>query len=304
MATMTRSKVFQGSTAELTVTFYGFDGAPVNADSTPTISIADPLSNVVISTTSVGIENPSEGVYKYFYDLSTTAERGLWKDTWSGTVDGSRTINEFTFLVVSESSAIPEGNIRLGDEVSFDFSQEELVGLNILLKFLKARLRSSGRKPRRDLYGAFVYDAYGELITDECNVFSDEILATFLCQSLSEFNSTPFFTSYTFAEEIIYKFFANLIVEGAYVVALASQSLVEKGRDFTISDGGISYQPPQLGDFLSSHYQQWLSTYRDRLKFTKNSIRPNSATFGTFTSLTSANPQVSKLRHLRARRIL
>ena len=48
------------------------------------------------------------------------------------------------------------GAVSLGDSVDFDFSEAELVGLNILLKHLKARLRSDGKKPSRDEYGAFI----------------------------------------------------------------------------------------------------------------------------------------------------
>ena len=82
------------------------------------------------------------------------------------------------------------------------------------------------------------------------------------------------------------------------------QALVEKGRDFTISDGGISYQPPQLGDFLSTQYNNFLSSYRERLKFIKNNIRPGPQGFGTYTNLSSGAPAFARLRHLRARRVL
>ena len=194
--------------------------------------------------------------------------------------------------------------VSLGDDVDFDFSEAELTGINVLLKFLKARLRSDGLKPSRDEYGAFITDGYGELVMEECNVFSDELLACFLCSALSEFNMVPFFTSFTFADEIIYKTFSSAIVEGAYIVGLASQAMVEKGRDFTISDGGISYQPPALGDFLQAHYQNFLTSYRERLKNIKNSIRPGPVGYGTFTNLSSGAPAFVRLRHLRSRRII
>jgi len=192
----------------------------------------------------------------------------------------------------------------IGDEVDFDFSSGEIKGVNILLKYLKARLRSDGKKPKRDEYGSFITDGYGELVMEECNVFSDEILVCFLCSALSEFNMIPFFTSFLFSDEIIHKTFSNAIVEGAYILALSSQALVEKGRDFTISDGGISYQPPALGDFIQSHHQAFLTSYRERLKFIKNSIRPNPVSFGTFTNLSSGAPAFVRLRHLRSRKII
>ena len=172
-----------------------------------------------------------------------------------------------------------------------------------MLKFLKARLRNDGKKPVRDQFGAIVYDAYGDIVTEECNVFSDDLLVCFLCQALSEFNMVPFFTSYTFADELIYKLFAAALTEGAYVFATASQALVEKGRDFTISDGGLSYQPPMLGEFLQSHYGTWLTSYRERLKFIKNSIRPGPKSFGTYSNLSSGAPAFTRLRHVRQRKI-
>jgi hypothetical protein len=194
--------------------------------------------------------------------------------------------------------------VSLGDDVDFDFSEAELTGINILLKLLKCKLRSEGQKPSRDEYGAFITDGYGELVMEDCNVFDDETLACFLCSALSEFNMVPFFTSFTFADEIIYKTFSAAITEGAHIIALASQALIEKGRDFTISDGGISYQPPALGDFLQTQYQNFLTSYRERLKNIKNSIRPAPASYGTFTNLSSGAPAFVRLRHLRSRRII
>ena len=194
--------------------------------------------------------------------------------------------------------------VAIGDDVNFDFTEAEINGINILLKYLKARLRSNGRKPSRDQFGAFLYDQNGELVLEDCNVFSDEILVTFLCSALSEFNMIPFFTNFSFADPIIHKTFSNAIIEGATILALASQALVEKGRDFTISDGGISYQPPTLGDFLGSQYNNFLSSYRERLKFIKNSIRPNAASYGTYSNLSSGAPAWARLRHQRSRRIV
>ena len=194
--------------------------------------------------------------------------------------------------------------IALGDDVDFDFTDAELTGINILLKLLKARLQSDGQKPSRDQFGAFILDGYGAMVMEDCNVFSDEILACFLASSLSEFNMVPFFTSFSFGEQIIYKTFSHAIVEGALILALSSQALVEKGRDFTISDGGISYQPPTLGDFLATNYQNFMTSYRERLKFIKNSIRPGPSGYGTFTNLSSGAPAFVRLRHLRSRRII
>jgi len=300
-----RSKAIRGTTVILKIQYYGADGQTTDPDQTPYIKITDSNGNLQVESTTTGVTRVDTGLYSYEYDVQTDTAEGLWEDEWSTTINSVTIINNFSFLVM-DSGDLTEatGAVRLGDDVNFDFSQEELAGLNILMKYLKARLRSEGRKPKRDEYGAFVLDGYGSIVYEECNVFSDEILACFLCSALSEFNMIPFFTAYSFADSIIKTLFSSAIVEGAYVFALASQSLIEKGRDFTISDGGVSYQPPQLGDFLSAQYNNWLSNYRERLKFIKNNIRPGPQGFGTFTNLASGAPAFVRLRHLRSRRII
>ena len=300
-----RNNALRGQTVDLKIQYYNSDGVETDPSETPTIKIEDVNGRVIVKETSFGVVKLDTGLFVYRLPIELEALAGLWTDTWNATVDDLDIENSFTFLVTDESSeSSSSGSVRLGDDVLFDFSDEELEGINVLLKYLKARLRSAGKKPKRDSFGAIIRDGYGEIQYEECNVFSDEILATFLCISLSEFNSTPFFTSYSFADQVIKTLFSSIIVEGAYVVGLASQSLLEKGRDFTISDGGISYQPPQLGDFLSSHYGNWLNSHRERVKFVKMSIRPGPRGFGTYTNLASGAPAFVRLRHLRQRRIV
>ena len=298
-----RNRALRGESVELSIQYYGIDGLPSDADSAPEVRILNSDGDTVLASTSSGVSRVDIGLYVYTLAIGSSVEKGLWTDTWTASVGGSILSNEFKFLVADEASAV-SGAARLGDEVEFEFSEAEITGLNILLKYLKGRVKSNGKKPSRDEYGAFIYDGYGEQVMEDCNVFSDEVLACFLCSALSEFNMVPFFTSFTFADEIIYKTFSHAIVEGATILALSSQSLVEKGRDFTISDGGISYQPPALGDFLAANYNSFLSSYRDRLKFIKNSIRPGPTSFGTYTNLSSGAPAFTRLRHMRSRRII
>lgn len=299
----TRSKAIRGEDVVLSIQYYGTDGMESSADSAPSIEIRDEDGNIIVAETTDGVEESTTGLYEYTYSVDSDSDKGLWADTWTATIDGVELSTDLSFLVTDEVSS-EAGTIRIGDDVTFDYSESEIEGINILLYYIKARLRSSGVKPIRDEFGAYQYDSYGNLQTEECNVFSDDILVCFLSQALSEFNMVPFFTAYTFGDDVIKTLFPHAIVEGAYVIALASQALVEKGRDFTISDGGLSYQPPQLGDFLQSHYGTWLSAYRERLKFIKNSIRPGPVGYGTYTNLTSTNPAFTRLRHLRGRRIV
>lgn len=306
MANM-RETAVQGQQVSLKIQFLDASGEAVDPVTTPELSILDSNSVEVLAQTSNDVLRLDIGLYEYLFSVPANADLGDWTDIWYAQIEDAILETSFSFSVVTPESSLSAttgpGKIKIGDSVIFNFTDEEIYGINICLSLLKPRLRSSGKKPKRDQFGAFVYDGYGELILDECNVFDDEILVAFLCQSLSEFNSTPFFTAYTFADPLIQNLFSSIIVEGAYVFALASQSIVEKGRDFTISDGGISYQPPQLGEYLQSHYSTWLSSYRERLKFIKNNIRPGPRSFGTYSNITSNAPAFTRLRHLRSRRI-
>lgn len=297
----TRAKAIRGEAVILSIQYYGTDGLATNTDSTPEITLKDLQGTTVLGPTSLGVSRSDTGLYIYSYTVPTLADKGNWSDSWNASIGGISVQNVFQFLVVDEASSTA-GTIRLGDDVAFDFNDAEILGINTLLKFLKARLRNNGKKPVRDQFGAIQYDSYGDIITEECNVFSDDLLICFLCQALSEFNMVPFFTSFQFNDPVIYKLFAAAIVEGAYVFALASQALLEKGRDINLSEGGINYQPPALGDFIQSHYSSWLTSYRERLKFMKNSIRPGPISFSNWNM--GASTSAMRLRHLRQKRIL
>ncbi len=303
-----RDNAILGQKVKLQVQYFDVNGEAVDPDETPTVRIVDNDGNEVLDFTDDDVYKQKAGLYQIEYEVPSDSEVGMWTDTWRSIFGGQNLDTTFVFTVVNAETGIEPttgpGKIKLGDDVIFDFSDEEIYGINVMLKFLKARLNSTGTKPMRDQFGAFVRDGYGEVMTEVCNVFTDDALIGFLCMSLSEFNMTPFFTAYTFADKTIQSLFIQIIVEGASVYAMAAQSLLEKGRDFTISDGGISYQPPALGDFLMSTYGTWLTSYRERLKFIKNSIRPGPIGIGTFSSMTGGSPAVNRLRHLRARRII
>jgi hypothetical protein len=303
-----RDSAVQGQEVELQIQFFDNCSKKVAADETPMVQIRDLDGNIILAFTDVDVEYLGEGLYQYKYRVPDNADAGAWIDEWRAVLDTAVLDTSFGFTVVTPTSVltptIGQGKIQISDDIDFNFSDEELHGINVLLKFLKSRLRSTGIKPVRDQFGAFTYDGYGILITEECNVFPDDILIALLCQALSEFNSVPFFTTYAFSDQIIYTTFSHIIVEAAYVFALSSQALLERGRDFTISDGGISYQPPQFGDFLQTHYSTWLSSYRERLQFIKNSIRPGPRSFGSASNLGSAAPALTRLRHLRSRKLL
>lgn len=302
-----RDNAILGQLVKLQVQYFDVNGEAVDPDEIPTVRIVDSDGTEILDFTDDDVYKIKTGLYQIEYEVPTDGETGTWTDTWRSLFGGQTLDTTFTFTSVDASTGIEPttgpGKIQLGDDVVFNFTDEEIYGINIMLKFLKARLKSDGTKPMRDQFGAFVRDGYGEIMTEECNVFDNDILIGFLCMSLSEFNMTPFFTAYTFADQTIQTLFAQIIVEGAGIYALAAQSIIEKGRDFSLSDQGISYQPPALGDFLASHYSTWLTSYRERLKYIKNSIRPGVQGFGVGIASTT-NTNLLRTRHLRARRII
>jgi len=150
---------------------------------------------------------------------------------------------------------------------------------------------------------------YGDPLTEECNVFEDDELITFLRASLSEFNSIPHFTTFTFADidfcECSDGRFGHTIVTGATLLALGAQMLIEKGREFVITDNGVSFQPPVVSDIINSQFGTLLSAYREDLKFIKNQFKPAPQGMGTIYGLYNmVNPRLRALRHFRARQII
>lgn len=135
---------------------------------------------------------------------------------------------------------------------------DRLVGL------VKARLNSSGKVRSTDNNGLTIYM--------DCDVFSRELLEAFLSLSLSDFNQTPSFTDFTFGDDHFVEVFAEVLVEGATIQALASQALLERGREFTFNDGGLNMQPPNVAEMLNTQYSILLSHHFDKLKLIKDSI--------------------------------
>ena len=56
------------------------------------------------------------------------------------------------------------------------------------------------------------------------------------------------------AEPAIYGIFAAIIIQGAVLLALAAQALIERGREFSITDNGITFQPPAVAEMLNAQF--------------------------------------------------
>lgn len=137
--------------------------------------------------------------------------------------------------------------------------------LTKLIKLLQDRLRSSGKAKSTDKLGNTIY-----IDTD---IYSTEILESFLTLSISEFNQVPYFTFFTLDDDDFVNLFSEVLVEGATIYALASQALIERGREFAIVDNGLNFNPPTISNMLNTQYQAAMVHHWEKLKTIKASIQ-------------------------------
>jgi hypothetical protein len=284
---------------DLTIQLRKADGTPVNATSVPKISIVQPNGAMLLAPTSVGVSQVAVGKYSYIFTVPINGPYGIYNDVWSTYVDGYPIQQQFEFAVLgTQVPAInTDGYTHLGDDVGFDYSQAAIHNINKLLKSLKARLNSSGKAKSTDSYGNVTYV--------NCDIFSVDMLVTFLSTALWEFNQVPFFTSFTFDDDYFINQFGEVLVEYATLQALASKALIERGREFALTDNGVNFNPPTVSDIMMTQYSTLLTNYWDKLKMIKASLRPHPKGLGTFSmSSGNLNPAVRRLRHVRERRII
>lgn len=272
-------------------------GVLVDLDSFPTVSIIQPSGNVIFSPTSAGVYHLSTGVYGFDYTVGLVAPIGVWTDTWSGTLDGYTVTGDSVFVVMDTNlpAVNSDGYEHLGDDPGFNYDQTAIRNINKLLKTLRARLNSAGKHPTTD--------AFGNQIFTDCDIFTVDSLVTFLANSLTMFNEIPYTTLFTFDDTPIIDQYHDVLVQGATLMALSSIALMERGREFAITDNGVSFAPPGMSELLNTQWNAELTNHTEKVKYIKNSMRPSPMGLGTLTISTSRNPALSRLRHLRARQI-
>ena len=299
MAIKSRGETIDVSdTVVLTVQFKDSLGSPVNTDVLPTISIVQPTGHILLAPTSVGVQLIAPGKYSYSFEVPINGPYGVFNDYWAGTIAGYYVESTLSFAVVKTDipSINSDGYAHLGDYFPFTYSQTAINNINKMIKMIKARLNSSGKTKAKDQFGNVIYV--------DCDIFSVEVLTTFLGMALSQFNAIPYFTMFTFDDSGFVDQFGHILVEGASMYALASQALIERGREVNISDNGISFTPPTISELLNTQYSSGMTMWNENLKYIKNSLRPHPIGLGSF-SITSngLSPQFNRLRHVRARRI-
>ena len=283
---------------ELTIQFTGPDGLPINCDSYPSISIVQPDGLVMMSPTSVGVTQLDIGKYGYLFEVPINGPFGVFNDEWNGFINSFRVQETFSFIVnYTQTPQInQEGIVALGDDPGFHYSQEALMNINKLLKSLRARLSNDGK--------AKSFDSFGNVQYISCSIFSVDMLTTFLDTSLMDFNQIPFFTGFTWENSPAIAQFGEIIIEGATLQALASKALLERGREMVINDQGISFTPPSVSELMMTQYSALLSHYWEKVKLVKNSLRPIGIGLGIMGMNSGINPAISRMRHLRERRVI
>lgn len=284
----------------LTIQFRDQTGALVNTDTLPTISIVQPSGLVLLSPTTMGVANTSVGQYSYIFTVPINGPYGVFNDIWTGLINGFQVQATFSFVVSHTDlpSPNPDGYAHLGDDPGFNYSQTAIFNINKLIKMLKRRLNSSGKSRKIDSNGNVTYV--------DCDIYSIDMLVTFLATALSDFNQVPYFTFFTFDQTEFIDQFAEVIVEGATLYALSSMALITRGAEFVITDNGLNFSPPTVSELLETQYSTLLTNYWERLRYIKNSIRPSPSGLGIF-SMTAGNgliPSIKNLGRLRERRIL
>lgn len=299
MTTRARGEfVGQTDTVQLHVLFRGTDGLPADLDSFPQITIIQPSGNVALGPTSAGVYRLTTGAYGYDLAIGFNDSLGVWTDFWRGTLDGYVVTGTLNFVV--SNTQMPgintDGYIKLGDDPGFDYSQAAIMNINKLLKALKVRLSSSGK--------AKVKDAYGNEVFVDCDIFSVDTLVTALGDSLGWFNEIQHLTQFTFDDASFVDQFFHILVQGATIICLASKALIERGREFVVTDNGINFNVPTVSELLSTEWSAELTNHTERLKYIKAGLKPSPLGMGLIGITSARNPIVSQLKHRRARQII
>jgi len=138
-------------------------------------------------------------------------------------------------------------------------------------------------------------------IDAKCWAFSEDEIDLQLEMSLSDFNAWPTYTCFSW--DTLPENFLGVITLGAQVFSLMAQGLLEAGREFSITDNGISFVNPPISTYMQSTATTLLSSYTEMKEKIKSNMKPSPAGIGTFRVM-SILPGLTRLRHLRQKQII
>lgn len=170
--------------------------------------------------------------------------------------------------------------IEVQDPVDFKFQQEGKKetdyiptaldnNIDFLISLLKERLNDNYYTKNAD--NNFV----------QVPVLTDKQFRTFLKQSLSSFNQTPFFTNYDFTDCTFVRIFADILVQGVLVQCLGSQAVRERAHEFSTDNNGIGVSCPEISTMLFDQYSIESNSYYNKVK----DIKQGLVVDGKFTGL-------------------
>lgn len=290
-----RSQIVKPTESVQLISKFYKNGVLTDTDSFPTVSIIQPDGMVIISNTTQGVYRLAVGTYAFLYDVPLVGALGVWTDRWTGSISGNITINEFNFII--EATQLPsinsDGYLSLGDPICFSYSQIAIRNINILMAIVRARLSSSGLSKTKDEFGNDVFQS--------CDIFSVEQLTVFIAAALSAFNQIPTFTAFTFESTEILNIFAEVIVQHAVIYALSAKSIQERGREFGLTDNGVSFTPPSVAELLNSQFTAELGAWGEKVKLIKANMKPIGVGLSQYASMGS--PRLRVFRSLRSRQL-
>lgn len=160
--------------------------------------------------------------------------------------------------------------IQLGDDVSWNFGQDEIYNINKLIKVLKLKLSSEGKI--KGLDGVYI----------DCSIFSTDELVTALDSSLKRFQSlVPEIEEATFLNEDFCVFFTCPLVLGAMLELLPGKALTEAGAFSAFIENENKYNLTEhvsqtilkLIEIESHNYREEIKLIRGNLSFYKNLLK-------------------------------
>ena len=287
-----RSAVPFGEYIRLYVQFTDVAGNNKDTDSYPTVGVSDGAGAITRAASSASVRRTGPGLYLLQYTVPDGYASGTWSDEWVGSVDGYSLEATFEFEVssiggIQAVNTDAEPLMVLGDDPDITYSQAEILGINILLKGLKSRLRNTAISPDGT----------------PCPVVPDSDLIEYLRLALSELNVAPTITFYQFSDELIYGLFSDVIIEGAWLKALSIVQVLSAGQELVIVDQGVQITPAPISTAIASILALRQPLYMEKLKALKHGIKPAPRGMGAGRIIAN-NPAIAKQRHKSEGRLL